>query len=716
MTKQIIDWLRTIQTEGTRRQESCTVEGWGRKRRFIAIDFDSHTLVMEDDLLKRVEHRSPLLVVRKALLTPGAGGYVLAISSGNHSVVAMPLLLGRLWDLGAVRPERRSQALKHGVLYGHVVDSGIEISQRETPTDFVVEIDQWLQRNGLPLNAVQLADRVDETLQHYRERGQEWRIKPLAWTREEMVAAIESSQKRIHTSLRYYHNVKGVHLLTYSRFVALTRLGEEDFAHFANCLNELVGLASDSTCSLMRMEKFHGQHEIELFGVRMGVAEDRLLPELEILLCGIQSGQLSPDAALRMKREIDDTFKASLIDPGLADESSDVFVQTMYKYLTGAIYQGSPDELTPAFDDRKAALPGATYAGGRRQAHPGVDSRTLAILDYVESRIGHGERIEYINVYEIRGRSGSALGEGQTREMVYKTNRSPLPYQRIEKRLAHKSTGYGNYTLARVEAFRALGLSYGPHDLLARHDGKVGDVHYYVRDRYPGDPFTAIPRSRFLLAKPRNGIINGEKDPDVILTLSQLMGQAAAENLILKKYRQETNPNRFGIGKEIVEFGYDLQRMREMPLRTRLCSIRGTLGWPDTSRTERNLLRVFDFYMDSFARMLVLTLFRDHGDRVELIPLRDAFFEGFASKTREIFWNYSFRRETFDAFNPELDGKTDFVSQWRFALWALEEQRLRLHDLQDIFVDRVHYWSARSAASRENTAVSPDGLSEGPPA
>lgn len=685
------EWITRTSQRGVVRDQGAVVDGWGCRRELVAFDFPPHTLIVEPALLEKVEHRAPIIIVGKAVFDAGASGFVFTLSGGNHSVVAIPLLRGCLWDFGPVAEKMRSQVLRRRLVYANAVGGGIEISQRETPTELVVETDRWLQEEGWSLDKIILADRVDSSLQHYHELGQEWRIKPLAWTREEMVAAIEASLKRLHSELRYHHNVKGVHLLTQPRFASLSQLGERDFPSFVACLDELAGLAGDSACSLLQKKKFHGHHEIELFGIRPGVAEQRLLPQIEKLLCGIRGGQLPPQAALRMKREIDEFFADSLIDPALADEQSDIFVRTMYKHLTGAIYQGDPDEVIPAFDDRRAALPGATYAGRQRQRilHPGVDNRTLAILDYIESVTGHGERVEYVNVYEIRGGGGLPLGQGQTREMVYKTNRSPLPRRRIEKRLAHRSTGYGNYTLARVEAFSALGVSYGPHHLLARHDGRSGEVHYYVRERYPGDPFTEIPRSRFLGPAAERGNRSARKDRDAILTLCQLMGQAAAENMVLKKYRFEVNPNRYGIGKEIIEFGYDLQKRREMPLRARLCSIRGTLGWPNIERTEKNLSAVFDFYMDSFAEVVVKNFIQPHRDVLGLEQLRDVFFEGFASKTREIFWNYNRRREVFDGFNPELDDRHDFISQWRFALWSLRKQKERLPRLRDLFASRL---------------------------
>ena len=166
--------------------------------------------------------------------------------------------------------------------------------------------------------------------------------------------------------------------------------------------------------------------------------------------------------------------------------------------------QSAGDAVAPAFDDRRTALPGATYLyDGSYVFHPSADGRTEAILAYLESLVSHGDRIEYVNVYEVRSETEDVhLGQGKTREIVYKTAWNPLPHRLIEKRLAQRSTGYGTYTMTRVEAFRALGISYGSHRLLARYDGSVGEVHYFVRERYSGESFNQLPAAAFRSRSP----------------------------------------------------------------------------------------------------------------------------------------------------------------------------------------------------------------------
>ena len=63
----------------------------------------------------------------------------------------------------------------------------------------------------------------------------------------------------------------------------------------------------------------------------------------------------------------------------------------------------------------------------------------------------------------------------------------------------------------------------------------------------------------------------------------------------------------------------------------------------------------------------------------------DAFWEGFAARTRQIYWNYQNRREQFDSYNPRMFGDYKFAEKWSFALWALEKEGHELDSLAEVF-------------------------------
>ncbi len=685
-------FVARVRREARLRRETVVLKSMGHERVFIAYDWGSDTFVFEKDVWKHLENHSPVLIVRKHDLVKGTGGYVMTLTTGNHTVAAIPLLSGQFWNLGRVPASRRSKTLQDAVICANVVDGTIEVSQRDVPTDVVTEADEWLQSVGFALDDVIMGERNDAALEYYRQQGQEWRVKPLAWTRREMDVALAASRTRIDTRLRYYHSAKGVHFLTYTDFNALLALIETNYDEFVECLRELVSVFEGDVRSCMRSPKFHGHNEIELFGLRRGVACETIVPELEQIMEGIELERLDASQVAERMRAVDARFKASLERPELADESCEDFVETLYSHLTGEVYYGSGAAVAPAFDDRRTALPGATFRGGRPDLHPGADERTRVLLANVQQIMSQNEMIEYANIYELRSESDAtnnlAVGEGATREIVFKTNRRPLCTSLIEKRLAQKTSGYGSYMLARVEAFKALGVGFGEYRLLSWLDSTAGrEMNYFIRSRSPGEPLEDIPPRLFQRTGEFGGN-HGGKDPRVVLKIGALLGDAAAQNLVLKKYLPETGGCRFGEGKEIFDFGYDIAARREMPKGVKICSVRGSCGWPNNAHTEENLNELFVFYFDCYAQVLY-RFWLNHREAVPLDTLAGHFLDGFEFKTREMHWNYSVRREQFDDFDPGLPKHYGFTKRWRFALWALERQLYRIEDLRAQFIQHV---------------------------
>ncbi len=690
---------------------------WGKTRVFSRYDLYDDTFILEDGIWDRIENKDSVVLVPKSALCINPDkrarrifGNIMTVSSGNHAVTTLPLLAGKFWDFSPVSDDYRADVLRLRMVCANCVGETFEISQREVNTPHVVEMDDWLQALGCPMRRIVLIDRVDETLEYYSRRGQEWRIKPLAWTLEEMQAALRGSICRMHSCIRYYHNVKGVHFLSYANFLEWGRMIRKNPDEFLRGLNELAAADAESRTPNLLQLKYHGDHEIELFGPPPGFAMTNLVPAILDLYTHTRNQPFDAGDMTERFDAVAQTYKSALPDPALADEASPFFMESLYRNITGAVYFNEQQQtISRAFDDMRTALPGATYMLGNRFLHEGVGSRTIAILDSVEQGISHGDRIEYVNVYEIRSVTEHVrLGEGKTREIVYKTMWNPLEVRLIEKRLAQKSTGYGAYTLARTGAFSSLGIAFGKHTLLARNDGCSGDIHYFTRDRYPGDPFSTLPDYFFFDRDPRTGSYDTSRESaDIVRVLIMLMGSAAAENLILKKFTADRSI-RFSEGKEIIEFGYDIRYGKEMPLRVWLCSVRGTLGWPDRSRTKENLDRLFAFYMKQYAR----TAF-DYAQKHPALSewdIADAFFDGFAARTREICWNYTNRREQFDRYEPRIFGDYKFSEKWKFALWALEQQRQRLPDLAAIlqreFTQLVEMREPSEAESGESGAPS----------
>jgi len=677
-------FLRRIRATAERRSNSVKTIAMGRERVFRAYDLGEDTFIFEDGIVSHLQERPSVLVVAKTSLGRNSEGRVLTLTTGNHSVAAFPLLDGRFWGLSRIPSNRRGEVLMNEIVCGNVVGSTIEISQRDVATERLVAADGWLRESaGFGLNDIVMSERNVSALDHFRRLGQEWRVRPLAWTENEMKTALAASRKRIATSLTYYHSTKGVHFLSFSEFRRFAALAETDPNEFVKCLRELVSVYEGHDISFTRMPKHRGHHEIEFFGIRRGLALERLIPQLESLMEAVALNQAGQISLMQRMQEIVSLYESMLSRPELADDTTKVFVETIYMYVTGEIYSVSGEGSTPAFDDRRTALPGATYVDGRPINHPGIDNRTEILLSNISALMSKDEHIEYANVYELRSKEEDVeLGRGKTREIVYKTNWCPIERSLVEKRLSRAAKGYGSYMLVRVDAFKALGVSLSDYRLLRRRS-QTGRcmMDYYMRKRCEGEPMDAIPQTYF-----RSDEGGTAEESSVVQALAMLMGDAAAQNMAMKKYDPETQTPLYGVGKEIYEFEYDIAAQRVMPKRVSTCSVRGSCGWPDCSFTDENLHALGSFYMQHFAHALKVFQ-RAHG--VPMAALAERFMDGFEHRTHAMDWQLSVMRDKFEDFSPVLPRMFDFAAKWRFVMWALERQERRLPTLRRMFFEKV---------------------------
>jgi len=613
---------------------------------------------------------------------------VLTLTTGNHSVAAFPLLDGRFWKLSSLASDRRGDVLMHSILCANVVDRSIEISQREISTPDLVAADEWLLGTvGFGMQDVVMLERNGATLEHYRRLGAEWRVKPLAWTDAEMKVALAASKKRIASPLNYYHCSRGVHLLSFSEFRRFASLAESDPCQFVRGMRELVSVFEGNSSSFTRLIKYRGHHEVEFFGLRRGLALERLIPELEKLMEAIVLNRIGQLGVIQKIQEIVALYESLLTQPELADDTSKAFVSTIYMYVTGEIYSVQGEGSTPAFDDRRTALPGATFEDGRPEMHPGSDARTEVLMSNLRGMMSKDEMIEYANVYELRGDSedDSPLGLGSTREIVYKTNCRPMETSLVEKRLSQKSPGYSSYILARIGALRGLGVALSDYYRLLRpragmHGVTRGD--YYIRRRCEGEPMESIPANYF-----RSMEGSSEEVKDVVLGLAKLMGDAAAQNMAMKKFDAKTESPLFGVGKEIYEFEYDLIRECVVPKRVSTCSIRGSFGWPCLDFTDENLTGMANFYFGHFAH--AVKLYAAAHPVVTMNEVAESFMNGFEFRTRAMCWHVSVMRDRFESFDPPVPKTYAFAAKWRFVLWSLERQERRLELFKQLFFRKV---------------------------
>ena len=689
--------LRDIQRKATRRPHGVVTRAMGRRRSFHAYDLGVDTFIFEKGVWLNLNAHASVLIVAKSELRPNGGpGHVMTVTTGNHSVAALPLLQGQFWDLCRLTSARRGEVMVQDVLCGNVVNGKLELSQRDVPCRRLASIDDWLTGTLKFANCdVVMVERNDQTLEHFRRRGQEWRVKPLAWTEREMSVALNASRKRISTGLRYYHGTRGVHFLSYPEFHRFVLLARTDLESFVDQFHELVSVFEGHSASFLREIKYHGHHEVELFGLRRGVSLERLVPELEKLMQKLVLNQIGPEELAHTIEEIDALYKSLLTRPELADENSKAFIETLYMYITGEIYSVMGEGATPAFDDRRTALPGVQYKNGCPTYDPCCDARSEVLLSNLRGIVSRDEHLEYANVYELRTNDAEderPIGQGTTREVVYKTDRCPLVSSYVEKRFSRSGKGYGSYVITRAKAFKSLGVNLPEYRLLQQRAGQKQRLalkgEFYIRTRCEGEPLQDIPANYFQLAGEFGGAEAGE-DPQVLLALASLMGDAAAQNLAMKKYDPATKTPLYNIGKEIYQFSYDIKAGRQLPKDVSYCSVRGSLGWPDRTRTDRNLDTIASFYLAFYALALV-----DFAEKHSVCPreeLGERFFAGFEFRLRAMEWAFTVRRDSFEDFDPKLDTRYGFLDKWHFALWALERHVRRIETLRARFTSFVKH-------------------------
>ena len=679
-------FLSRVKSEGAKRPGAVKTVAMGRERTFSAYDVGADTFILEDGIAAHLGERPSVLIVEKSALRGRTKGRVMTMSSGNHAVAAFPLLDGRFWKLSTLPSARRGDVLTHSILCANVASDTLELSQREIPAVALVGHDRWLRETaGFSLADVVMAERNETTLEHFRQAGQEWRVRPLAWTENEMRTALAASRKRIASKLNYYHSARGVHFLSCAEFGRFAALAESDPDEFIKGLKELVSVYEGNECSFTRMPKHRGHHEIEFFGLRRGVALERLIPEVEKLMEAVVLGRTGQLGVIQRAQEIAALFRSLLPNPDLADEDSKAFAETLYMYITGEIYAVVGEGSTPAFDDRRTALPGATFADGRPVLHPGADDRTEVLLSNLRGMMSKDEQIEYANVYELRADdSTDALGKGATREVVYKTNRRPLENSLVEKRLSRSTAGYGSYMLARVGALRSLGLGLSDFYLLLKRRAGMGrrPTDYYIRRRCEGEPMDAIPANYF-----RSMEDSAAEDSEVVLALASLMGDAAAQNMAMKKFDPKTESPLYGVGKEIYEFEYDIIREKVVPKKVSTCSVRGSFGWPSLEYTDANLDAIASFYLGHFAH--ALKGYQARHPSVPMADLAERFMGGFEFRTHAMAWQLSVMRDRFESFDPDVPARYGFGEKWKFVMWSLERQDRRLPILRKRFFEKV---------------------------
>lgn len=679
------DIFKCIRAKGTRMKDLSIDTPRGKLSLAVYRHHGDLFLFPEASITYHRARRYPAIAIKQIDLCIATKGWFFAFCEGNFSTLLTPLFSGNFGkDLCNIPTGQRSDVLLHRVVYMNRSRKGLELYQRDTHFDLFIEADQWLQSIGFGLHQCRFYERTPQILKYTEANGLLWRVRPKVYSLEEKRETIAHAWQQAESSTRYYVSVRGIHWLSYEEFSRVVKLATEDMPAALTCLQEWVGVPRGKALSAMCRPKAN-RHAIELLGVKREDAEVYLISPLTTLLLEVRANHVTQHDFVDALTALQRFFKQLLIHPGFENLSITEMVDELYELLVDDTKTQATQKVID-FDDRRMAVPGATFVNGHAIPHPGVDPHTLMIIKHLTQRLSINEKIEAINVFVVRSTKTLTSESSRSREIVIKTNRTPVPISYIQKKLSSVRVGYSDYLLARANVFRALGANLPVFEVLTIDDkGQSEETPYFLRTRSPGDPMSAIPDVYF---KINVNNLNGAEDPDVVLELARLYGSAAADNLAAKKYIPKSNISRFGLGKEIFEFTFDPFKKRLMPARVQTCSIRGTMGWPDITQSEANLQDAHRFYLNNYA-MVLGDYWRNHSEACTLNECANAFFDGFMRKIEAMHWAYMQNKLNFDTFDPNLRATYNFRAKLDFALWSLCRAAEELPHMRERFLDAV---------------------------
>lgn len=680
--------LRDVRTNGTHLKRVTAASAVEK----ISYDLYAHgddLWLIQRATRQRMEtdrHR-PCAIIPRRNLRIGRKGMFVAVGSSHFGAFVTPLVRGFFGkELCRVPKAQQAELIAAGVIFGNITAHGLELYQRTTPFPLVMEADTWLQQQGLGLDKIIYLERTREAISTLERLGQVWRITPRCYSQEEMRTFLVHTCQRRETFVHYYMSVRAIHWLTYFECEKLLAISRTQPEQLRSCLREWVALTPGAEQSAMRRVRYPGHYVIDFFGVTHATSEHFLVPALERLLEGTTLGRMNDGDLVDTFEGIVRLYRHCLVRQEFAEPETTQTIQALYACVADDLEDFSMDRMD--FDARRFALPGVTFHNGVPTPHPGADERTLSVVEHLRRRLSLNEHVEYINIYDLRSSKDLISGKGKSREIVFKTNRTPVPLSYVQKRLGSVREGYADYMLTRANLFRSLGADYPQFQLLASTQGgaKSKAAPFFIRSRCPGNPLAAIPPALFREDLSRG---SGAESTEVVLKLAELYGSVAAQNLAVKKYVATPTPTcRFGMGKEIFEFVYDPFLHRPMPTRAQGCSLRGTMGWPNYECSEVNLQEAHRFYLKAYAAAAG-HYWEQHKEACTLNECVSAFFDGFERKIEAMNWAYQQQKQSFDSFNPELNPIYHFREKFDFALWSLQRAAEELPTLREHFLDYV---------------------------
>ncbi len=679
----------------------------GNTRNFVKYDIGPDSIIAEEGILRPKYHdrRRSVIFANKSALKRGARGLLITATIGDFGSILIPLLLGKLQVPSRIQPQDYTPTIRDRILLIGVESDGLKFFQRDTDFTLLIQADAWFQKQGVPLDAITFQESTVDAIAYCQPLGQLWRINRQACTQSEISDVIDDAWQFGGHECHYYISQKGVAYLPFWEFKHVGDLCKANFEAFSSVLKEWVSIADGFPLSNMRRIKYHDKHAVELLGVDRHISDTVITSALELLCQNITLGRMTQQEAYDTYQGILEIFQHTCKSHLLSLDNVEAQI-ALYQLILEQTDAPIPSRIR--LDERRIALPGATFINGKPHFHPGVDTRTRAIIRHITQSLNQDEAIDYLNVFLLRS-SKSLDIVGNSREIVYRTNCAPGEISLIEKKLAQHAVDYGRYMLTRAKSFQALSIVYPDFQLVSRQEaiGKSTQrvSHYFLRTRCPGEPLDAIGKNYFEPAHVESetrGLLQADlpdEDRQTVIALAAFLGRAAAMNLIVKKYiktAKGTATCRFNKGKEIFQFAYCQAQQREVPIAVRICSVRGVMGWPSLETSQQNLDAIYAFYTPIYAKAL-FDFWLKHRTATSLNDLASAFYDGYEQQLCESHWAYQQRRDEFDQFTPQLSARYHFVEKWQFTLWAMNRHYHDIPTTRERFMDAVGDLAASAA-------------------
>lgn len=482
-----------------------------------------------------------------------------------------------------------------------------------------------------------------------RARGENWRMARAPISQEDMVRQIENSRMAIdaYDRIYYYNHSTGTRYMT-----------AEGCAGFEKLPGDVLRIQMKTMMKLFSSRNRFGMPEVDLFPVTTPI-------EIKQELKAIDIDALSDDELKAAIKKLYMDWRMSM-PVGLRDESIDNFEwrNEMSRTLSAGPNDTAVDELiqgiSPEFYRQIEWLPGARINHGQvvfdtlwdeynRTRDPEL---ALVCEERVRNIIFNFLRlfsdIEYINIGRITHSLARDPIESARRGSVYiiqlKTSDLPESHILIIRFLKwgiaeHLDEGkdllqsileaneYSDYILDRRLMCQQLGMrlpariGYGqfPERYTSRnqYNGTTVMAYYNVRTYVTGTASDKIPLARF-------------RNPAFALKFAQLMGEAAATDLIVGRRSTETKENLFDKFYEVVQMGED-----GLPAKVQVTSQAGSFV---------NYLHSLEDSVAPYANVV-----RRRKERVTDYPtFVNAYLEGFERKLRATQQDYRENRQAYD--------------------------------------------------------------------